>query len=382
MSESVETLIVGAGPVGLFLAAELLRRGRECVIVDRLSEPSAHSKALAIMPGTMELFAQAGIAQRFTGVVNRIDGVRFVTPRRCAYVPFRNIRSTYNFVSILPQWKTQALLAERLAEFGCTVRYGWALTHLSALSDAVEATVASSSGTRTIRSRFIVGCDGVTSTVRAFAGIAFRGDTYPGAALLADTLLRTSVPVNEARVHVNAHGVVTMFPMSESLRRIVVIAPHETLPENAQPSWLQDRLHGAGYRDVDIEACVWSNTFRVHRRVASAMRRGNVFLAGDSVHAHSPVGGQGMNVGLHDAWNLAEKLASVLSGETPDTLLDEYERERLPVARSVLRRTHVLTRALAHPNPLVRVARERIAPAIAGLPLIYRPVLKRLSLTA
>jgi 4,5-epoxidase len=199
--------------------------------------------------------------------------------------------------------------------------------------------------------------------------------------LLADTLVRTSVPLNEARVHMNASGVVTMFPMSESLRRIVVIAPRETLPEEADASWLQQRLHTAGY-DVEVEACVWSNTFRVHRRVASAMRCGSIFLAGDSAHTHSPVGGQGMNVGLHDAWNLAHKLAGVLSGEEQAAVLDDYERERLPVARSVVRRTHVLTRALAHPNVIARMARERIAPAIAGTPLVYRPLLKRLSLTA
>jgi 4,5-epoxidase len=222
----------------------------------------------------------------------------------------------------------------------------------------------------------------VRSTVRALARVEFRGRSYPGSALLADTLVNTSVPLNEARVHMNASGVVTMFPMSESLRRIVVIAPHETLPEDADVGWLQQRLHAAGYNDVEIDACVWSNTFRVHRRVARAMRRGRIFLAGDSAHTHSPVGGQGMNVGLHDAWNLAHKLSCVLSGEAHASLLDEYERERLPVARSVVRRTHVLTRALAHPNVLVRMARERIAPAIAGTPLVYRPVLKRLSLTA
>ena len=112
------------------------------------------------------------------------------------------------------------------------------------------------------------------------------------------------------------------------------------------------------------------------------MRRGNVLLAGDSVHTHSPVGGQGMNIGLHDAWNLADKLARVLSGEAPASLLDAYERERLRVARGVLRRTDVLTRALAHPNPLLRVTRERIAPVLAGVPAIYGPMIRRLSLTA
>jgi 2-polyprenyl-6-methoxyphenol hydroxylase-like FAD-dependent oxidoreductase len=218
--------------------------------------------------------------------------------------------------------------------------------------------------------------------VRRLSGIAFPGKTYPGTALLADALIRTSVPGNEAHVHVHRAGVVTMFPMDERLRRIVVIAPGESLPQSADRMALQARLRAAGYTDSSIDEIVWSNAFRVHRRIAPAMRAGNVFLAGDSVHTHSPVGGQGMNIGLHDAFNLSGKLARVLSGDAPESLLDAYERERLPVARAVLRRTDVLTRALAGTNPLVRLTRERIAPALAGLPIVYGPVIRRLSLTA
>jgi len=382
VSESVETLVVGAGPVGLFLAAELRRRGRDCMIAERAPSPSAHTKALAIMPGTMEMFELAGIAQRFADAANRIDGVRFVTPRRSAYVPFRDIPSAYNYVSILPQWKTQALLAARFAELGGEVRYGWALVHLHQRADGVEASLDTPEGPRTIRARYLVGCDGVGSTVRDLAGVQFRGGTYPGTALLTDTLLRTSIPASEARVHVNRSGVVTMFPMSGDFRRVVVIAPREVLPQSAARDWLQERLHAAGYTDVEIGEPVWSNGFRVHRRIASAVRRGNVFLAGDSVHTHSPVGGQGMNLGLRDAWSLAERLAAVLAHGAPQTLLDGYERERLPAAKAVLRRTHTLTRALAHPHPFMRIARERIAPAIAGFPAVYVPMIRRLSLTA
>lgn len=382
MAETVETLVVGAGPAGLFLAEELLRRGRSCVVVERNAQPSMRSKALAIMPGTMELFARAGLEREFLGTIRRVDGVRFVTPRRSAFVPFRDIASRYNFVSILPQWKTQELLAQRVIELGGDLRYASTLTQLRECGDGAEAVLTTPSGARTIRARYLVGCDGIGSTVRELAGIDFRGAQYPGEALLADVLVQTRVPANEARVHVNARGVVTMFAMNEALRRIVVIAPREKLPQHAERAWLQERVRDAGYGDAEIREVVWSNAFRVQRRVAGAMRRGSILLAGDSVHTHSPVGGQGMNVGLHDAWNLAEKLARVLSNAASSEILDAYERERLPVARSVVRRTHVLTRALAHPHPFLRVARERIAPAIAGLPLVYKPVIRRLALTA
>lgn len=379
--QRVEALVVGAGPVGLFLAAELHRHGRECMLVERASSPATHSKALALMPGTMEIFERAGIAYAFMHASNRIDGLRFVTPRRSAFVPFRGLDTAYNYVSILPQWKTQELLEARLRELGGEVCYGHALTRFRQHAHEVETTIETAGGARVVRARYLIGCDGVFSTVRTQAGIDFGGESYPGTALLADSLLRTSVPANEARVHVHGGGIVTMFAMSERLRRVVVISPQEHLPDSAEPQWLQERLLYAGFGDAAIEETVWSNSFRVHRRIAGAMRSGNVFLAGDSAHTHSPVGGQGMNIGLHDAWNLAGKLASVLSKEAPESLLDSYERERLPVARTVLRRTDVLTRALAHPHPLLRLTRERIAPALAGLAPVYGPMIRRLSLT-
>jgi len=378
----IETLVVGAGPVGLFLAAELHRRGRSCVLLERSNAPSTHSKALAVMPGTMEMFERTGIAQAFVAAANRIDGVRFTTPRRSVYVPFAGIPSAYNYVSILPQWKTQALLEARLRELGGEVLYDRALVSLIPVIGGVEARIEHAGDVLTMRARYLVGCDGIASTVREQAGIDFQGRSYPGTALLADVLVDTDVPVNEARVHVNARGVVTMFPMDEHLRRIVVIAAREVLPQSARLEWLEERLRDARYRETRVVEVLWSNAFRVHRRIASAMRCGNVFLAGDSVHTHSPVGGQGMNIGLHDAYSLGEKLARVLDGKAPASLLDAYERERLTVARSVLRRTDVLTRALAHPNPLLRLTRERIAPVLAGMPAIYRRMIRQLSLTA
>lgn len=382
MTRHVETLVVGAGPVGLFLAAELARRGRECVLIERACAPSTHSKALAIMPGSMEVFEQSGIAPAFEQAANRIDGVRFVTPRASAFVPFDRIPSPYNYVSILPQWKTEQLLAAHLRTNGGDVLYDHELIELQQADRATVAMIRTPAGTIRIAARYVVGCDGINSTVRRQAGIAFEGGSYPGTALLADLRLDTNVPVNEARVHVHDGGAVTMFPMDEHLRRVVVIAPLEDLPQHADREWLQERMKCAGYANVSIAQVIWSNAFHVHRRVAPAMRCGNMFLAGDSVHTHSPVGGQGMNIGLHDAWNLAAKLSRVMEGAASEKLLDEYERERLPVAKAVVRRTHALTRALAHPHPLLRMTRERIAPRLARLPLVYQPMIRKLSLTA
>jgi flavin-dependent dehydrogenase len=198
--------------------------------------------------------------------------------------------------------------------------------------------------------------------------------------LLADVDVDTGVPINEARVHIDRRGIVTMFPMSDRLRRVVVIAPNEDLPQEASREWLQQRIEAARFNGTALaNDPIWSNYFRVHHRVARHMRRGNVFLAGDAAHTHSPVGGQGMNIGLHDAWNLGWKLAHVLAREASESLLDTYEVERLPVAGDVVRRTDVLTKALAHPHPIARLGREIFAPLVARIPLVNEPLVRELS---
>ena len=377
--EDTEVLIAGAGPVGIFLATELLRRGRRCVVLERNAGPSTHSKALALMPRTLEIFEIAGLGSRFLAELNRVDGVRFVTPRGCAYVGIDLPDTAYSFVGILPQWKTERLLRVRLRALGGEIRYGHEFAGLQESSDGVHAQVRTAQGTYSVRAQFLVGCDGVRSAVRDAAGIPFIGHTYPEGALLADLPVRTEIPRNEAHVHLHGGGMVTLFAMSESLRRMVIVAPTETLPGTASREWLQQRLRTAGYEDALAGEPEWTGTFRVHHRIARRMRAGRVFLAGDAAHTHSPVGGQGMNIGLHDAWNLGWKLAYVLEGGASEKLLDSYEAERLPIARRVVRRTDVLTRLLADPSGPARYARDALAALLSKTPALHRALLRRFS---
>jgi 2-polyprenyl-6-methoxyphenol hydroxylase-like FAD-dependent oxidoreductase len=357
----VDVLVVGAGPVGLFLACELLRRGHTCTIVERNSTPPAHSKALAIMPRTLQMFEHAGICDEFLAEVNRVRGVRFVTPRSSAYVGFSHLDTPYPFVSILPQWKTESLLRARLQQLGGTVLYGHEFT-----------------GFEGVRARYVAACDGVGSTVRKLTGIPFTGRTYEDRALLADIRVKTPVPLDEARVHIDRTGMVTLFPINESVRRIVVVSPREALPDPASREWLQARIERAAIPAAIDGPPLWVSTFGVHRRVARRMRAGNVFLAGDAAHAHSPVGGQGMNVGFEDAWILAGLLSSVLHGYAHESQLDRYERLRLPAARAVVRHTDLLLRALAHPSRAMRVGREYLAPYIIRIPALRERVVREL----
>jgi len=374
----VDVLVVGAGPVGLFLAGELLRRGHSCAIVERNAAPSTYSKALAIMPRTLDLFERAGVCDAFLGEVNRVRGVRFVTPHGATYVPFANVPARYPFISIVPQWKTEALLAARLQQLGGQVLYGHTFEGFEPFESGSRARIRDKERTYHIDARYVAGCDGVHSAVRENAGIAFPGRSYADRAVLADVPVETTVPKDEARVHIDRTAVVTLFPMSARMRRIVVIAPREPLPEAASREWLQTRLEHAGLRGTVAGDPVWSSAFSVHRRVARRMRAGNVFLAGDAAHAHSPVGGQGMNVGLEDAWVLAETISRVLSGQLPESTIDLYEARRLPIARSVVRRTDLLMRALAHPSPVMSVGREFLTPYVVRIPVLRNRVVREL----
>lgn len=377
--QRTDVLIAGAGPVGLFLACELRRMGRTCIVLERNAGTSTHSKALAIMPKTVQLFEDAGIAGEFLASVNRIRLLRFDTPRRSVRVSFANVRTPFPFVSILPQWETEALLAARLRALGGEVRYGEALEAVEAHEDGVRARVASAHGSYSVQASYAAGCDGVRSTVRECANIAFGGISYRQQALLADVRVRTDMPPDEAFVHVDRRGLLTLFPISAEVRRIVIVAPQETLSGDPSAEWLQSRLERCSLAGTRIEEVMWASLFRVHRRLASRMRAGRILLAGDAAHAHSPVGGQGMNTGLHDAWSLAKALCRALDGQ--EGALETYERERLAVAREVVRRTDFLTRALAHPNPALCIGRELLAPYIIGMPVL-RDRMVRALLTA
>jgi len=375
---AAEVLIVGAGPVGLFLATELLRRGRTVLLIERRDGPSTHSKALALMPRTLEIFELAHVERPFVAALNRIDSVRFFTPSGSAQVEFGSLPTSYRHVSMLPQWKTEAILAARVAELGGMIHYAHELRNFEQDAGGITATIETLGGTLTARAEYIVGCDGAWSRVRELAGIPFEGRSYPLGSMLADAQLDTAIPRNEAQVHFYSKGVVTIFPMDQQLRRIVAIEPESEIPPIADRSWLQERLDRANAK-ARVDGVVWSSAFHVHRRIARRMRAGHVLLAGDAAHIHSPVGGQGMNLGLHDAWNLGWKLAFALAGDAPEILLDTYERERLPAARDVVRRTDMLTHALADPRPPMRAARRLLAPVALRMRTMHALTARRLA---
>ena len=218
------------------------------------------------------------------------------------------------------------------------------MTEISQDASGVEFTVQSAQRVERLRARYLVGCDGAHSTVRETLGMRFEGATYPQSFVLADVRMDWGLPNDEVELFFSPEGLVVVAPLPHRRHRVVATvdeAPPE--PSLKEVQALLDTRGPRAPRPV-VETVVWSSRFRVHHRVAAAFRDGAVFLCGDAAHIHSPAGGQGMNTGIQDAANLAWKLALVIRGYAPGSLLDSYERERKQVAREVVATTHRITR--------------------------------------
>jgi len=359
-------LVVGAGPTGLVLAHELQRHGVRVRLVEKLSHRSERSKALGIHARTIETFQLMGVADEFLAVGLRTDGMAMYSRgRRIARLPFSGIASAHPFVLIVPQNETERILetallrrglaVERAVELvGFTPRAGEGNGHTVALRHANgEVELASAD--------WIVGCDGAHSTVRHLLEIPFEGAAYPEPFLLADVAVEGTPPPSRTTidVHLVPQGLLAFFPLPNGRMRIIASRPPADLP--AEPTLAQcqavvdERLPGR-FRLSDP---AWTAFFRIHHRTAPVLRRGGVFLAGDAAHIHSPAGGQGMNAGIQDAFNLAWKIGLVARGAFLPALLDSYEGERLPVDHAIVAKTDLLTRQAELRGPL-RWLRDRV----------------------
>ena len=377
-----QVLIVGAGPTGLVLAAELTARGVRTRIVDKGDGVALESRAIGIHARTLEVLDMMGLADRFTERGQVVRYLRFYSQARClASLEFARCGSRFGFLLDLPQDETQRLLRARLAELGGMIEQRAELVGLASGSDAVTATVRTPGGhIETITAGYVVGCDGAHSRVRHELGLSFDGHPYPQDWLLADVLIDSDLAENAAHAFFRSDGLpMIFFPMRGHRWRL-------TLPfagaRSEGPPTLEEIQRLTDERapwPVIVSDPTWLANFRCHRRSAGAYRRGRVLLAGDAVHIHTPAGGQGMNTGIMDAHNLGWKLALVSAGRAPDTLLDSYGTERHPVADEVLKLTHTLVRYGTMTHPVKRRIRDIAVPALARSTAIQERAARRIT---
>lgn len=368
-----DVLIVGAGPTGLTLACALAARSVPFVLVDRAIEPTRQSRAVVVHARTLEGLEEIGVSERLADTGRRIP--RFaIRDRDRSLISFRfdTLPTRYPFMLVIPQSSTEAILLDRLKELGDRPYRSTSLTGLRVHPDGVEATLSTDgTGTHPLQARYVVGCDGMHSTVREATGIGFSGSRYDASFVLAD--VRLDWPFGDQVIlFFSGEGMVVVAPMPGGWYRIVAMV--DDAPERPELDTVQNLLgrRGPVARPVVADEVLWSSRFRVSHRLADRYRHCGVFLAGDAAHVHGPAGGQGMNIGIQDALNLAPKLAVVRSGTADESVLDEYEARRRPVARSVAGLTDRMTRVGTARAPLARSVRNTALRAVSRIPRARR----------
>jgi 2-polyprenyl-6-methoxyphenol hydroxylase-like FAD-dependent oxidoreductase len=364
---NIDVLIVGAGPTGLMLANQLGRRGVRLVIIEKNPRPSIQTKALAVQARTLEIYSHLGIIERALELGARGTGANmWVEGRRAARVPLGDIGrdlSPYPFVLILGQDDNERLLGEALRKWDMDVQWSTELVALEQSSDHASATLKLADGsTRKIKAGWVAGCDGPHSAVRTLSAIAYPGAPYEHVFFVADTSVIGPMVPGELNVFLFRDGFHLFFPMrGDNHWRIVGILPGELrkrddLNFDAVVPSIRDQVAGT----LMFQECRWFSTYRIHHRRAERFRDRRCFLLGDAAHIHSPVGGQGMNTGLQDSYNLAWKLALVVSGRAGETLLDSYESERVPVAERLLKTTDQAFSLIVSEGWLAGIFRTRL----------------------
>lgn len=374
-----DVLIVGAGPVGLFLANECARRGLHFQLIETRAAQSEYSKALAIFPRTMEIFDMAGVVTPFLEKANRVTSVSISThDRKLTHMKFTPQESAYPFIAMVPQDVTESLLLEELRRKGGNVEYQTTFVSAEQHEDHVNVIVERDGQRTNLTAGFVVGCDGAHSAVRHLLNLTFEGAMYEDSFLLADVETNEALPSDELQLCPSEFGPVAIFPMSATRRRIVATVDQ---PEGDAPSLelVKRLLAQRAPAALEVQGMRWSSYFRIHHRHVGQMREGRIFIAGDAAHIHSPFGGQGMNTGLHDVWNLAWKLDLAVRGHANEQLLDSYASERLPVIKDVIETTHLLTKAMGTPNRFAQAIRDTVIPMVSRLAPFQHAFVQRLS---
>ena len=368
-----DVLIVGAGPTGLMLANQLVRRGVRVEIIDRNDGPSLQTRALGVQARTMEIYAKLGIVDRALALGKRGTGAQlWAQGRKMARVPLGDAgegATPYPYILILGQDDNERIMGDKLRDLGGSVQWNTELAGLEQASDSVKATLKRPDGTsRTIVAAWVAGCDGARSTVRNASGIAFQGAPYEHVFFVADVEATGSMVADEVNVYVFEQGFHLLFPMrGKDHWRVVGILPpalrdRKDLKFEAVIPSLRNEA-GAG---LSFKTCTWFSTYRIHHRRAASFRDRRCFLVGDAAHIHSPVGAQGMNTGLQDAYNLAWKLALVVKDQARAVLLDSYGAERIPVAQRLLNSTDRAFRLVVSDGRLAGLLRTRVLARVAA----------------
>jgi 2-polyprenyl-6-methoxyphenol hydroxylase and related FAD-dependent oxidoreductases len=380
-----DVLVVGAGPTGLMLANQLVRRGIRTLTIDRHEGPARETRALGVQARTLEIYAHLGIVDRALelGKVGT-GGNIWAGGQRRARIGLGDAGdqlTPYPYILILGQDDNERIMGDNLRALGGSVQWNTELLSLTQHHGSVTAVLKMPDGSqRNLEAAWIAGSDGARSIVREATGIEFSGAAYEHVFFVADTEVTGTMVPDELNVYLFKNGFHLLFPMRGRDRwRIVGILPPALRDKpDLKFDAVIPSLRAEADGDLLIKSCRWFSTYRIHHRRAERFRDHRCFLLGDAAHIHSPVGAQGMNTGLQDAYNLAWKLALVVQGRAETALLDSYEQERIPVAQALLNGTDRAFRLIVSDTWLAGVLRTKILARLAAF-AVNRKAVQRLA---
>src|SRR6266481_6653996 len=365
-----DVLVIGAGPTGLVLALWLTRLGVRVRIIDKSVEAGTTSRALAVQARTLELYRQLDLTEAVVARGHRVPAVNlWVKGEAAARVPFESVGSgltPYPFLHIFPQDQHEQLLIERLGRFGVAVERQTELVSFANGENGITARLRGPDGQEVDgEAKYIAGCDGARSIVRATIGTGFPGGTYRQIFYVADVEAAGPAVNGELHVDLDEADFLGVFPLAGEAKARLIGTVRDARADRADTLTFRDVSDRAiNHLKVQVNKINWFSTYHVHHRVTHHFRKGRAFLLGDAAHIHSPAGGQGMNTGIGDAINLAWKLAAVIAGRANDNLLDSYEAERIGFARRLVATTDRVFSFVSAEGRIADVVRTRLAPLI------------------
>lgn len=368
-----DVIIVGAGPTGLSLAVQLIRYGISFVIFDKKTRVTDLSKALVVHARTLEIYDQVDLAQKAVqqgAIVQKLSLMK--GGEIGAYIDLSDFGgqqlSPFPFFLVFEQSKNEQMLYEHLQQNGKDVQWQTELESLTQNADGVEAVLKAADGkTQTIAAPYLVGCDGASSPTRRFLDLGFTGSTYPRLFYVADVDMEYQATEGTLYISFGRDAFVLMIPMKgEKHWRFIGNLPeyNDQLDRETTYEEIENKVKQLMQRPLEITNVRWFSSYKVHTRHAEKFSVGRCFLAGDAAHIHTPAGGQGMNTGIQDAYNLAWKIAVVLKGYAKDSLLDSYNEERLANAKRLVQTTDQLFEIQGGDNWQVRFFRNNILPTL------------------
>ena len=376
--QRTDVLVIGAGPVGLTLASELKRHGATVRLVEKKTEPNKQPNAAIVHVRTLEILSAMGAVDGFLKEGYAFPGmhVRFFD-KKSVYLNVGGLDSPYPLPRTLGQQHTERIIGDHFMRLGGTIERGTEAVHIEQDADGVRVTLkhlTENNREEIAEARWVVGCEGSASLTRETAKIDFPGERYPGKEFLqADVNIRWTLPHGFGYMFRTETHALIAFAYNTTGHYRLICGRDDTDPENKTPPTLdemQELVRAIADPAAELYDPLWFNRFRSGHRLATRFREGRAFLAGDAGHVHIPIGGQGMNYGMHDAFNLGWKLAAVVKGEAKPELLDSYTTERHAADSNLIKGTDLGFHMMVQPNAVANFALHHVAPTIIGLDVV------------